>query len=45
MKIAIIGAGNMGGGIARALAKGNKVATEDVYVSNPSMAKLSALKN
>lgn len=45
MKIAIIGAGNMGGGIARALAKGNKVATEDVYVSNPSMAKLTALKN
>jgi pyrroline-5-carboxylate reductase len=44
MKIAIIGAGNMGGALARGLARGSKVATTDIYVSNPSSAKLEALK-
>ena len=44
MKIAIIGAGNMGGATARGLAKGSIVATADIYVSNPSMPKLEALK-
>lgn len=45
MKIAIIGAGNMGGALARGLARGSRVATSEIYVSNPSSAKLEALKN
>lgn len=45
MKIAIIGAGNMGGALARGVAKGAAVATSDIYVSNPSRAKLEALKS
>lgn len=44
MKIAIIGAGNMGGAVARGLAKGKLIPTSDIYVSNPSTAKLAALK-
>lgn len=44
MKIAVIGAGNMGGALARGLAYGSKVQTADIYVSNPSTAKLDALK-
>ena len=44
MKIAIIGAGNMGGAIARGLARGTKVAPSDISVSNPSQGKLVALK-
>ena len=32
MKIGIIGAGNMGGAIARGLAAGSKVATADIVV-------------
>ena len=44
MKIAIIGAGNMGGAVARALAKGKKVKRSDITVSNPSIGKLEALK-
>lgn len=44
MKFAIIGAGNMGGSIARGLAKGTKVAACDITVSNPSQGKLEALK-
>lgn len=44
MKIAIIGAGNMGGALVRGLAKGSIVATSDIYVSNPSASKLEALK-
>ena len=44
MKIAIIGAGNMGGAIARGLAKGSIIRTEDICVSNPSQGKLDALK-
>lgn len=45
MKIAIIGAGNMGGGIARGLAAGSRVCVNDIFVSNPSQAKLDALKS
>lgn len=45
MKIAIIGAGNMGGALARGLAKGSIIATSDIYVSNPSTPKLEALKS
>jgi len=44
MKIAIIGAGNMGGAIARGLAKGTIIQTADVCVSNPSRGKLDTLK-
>ena len=44
MKIAVIGAGNMGGALARGLAHGSIVQTSDIYVSNPSIAKLDALK-
>ena len=45
MKIAIIGAGNMGGALARGLAQGSIICTSDIYVSNPSEAKLDALKS
>ena len=44
MKIAIIGAGNMGGAVARGLAKGSLVKTSDITVSNPSRGKLEVLK-
>ena len=44
MKIAIIGAGNMGGAIARGLAKGNKISPSHIWVSNRGNAKLEALK-
>lgn len=44
MKVAIIGAGNMGGAIARGLAKGTIIREEDIRVSNPSRGKLDALK-
>jgi pyrroline-5-carboxylate reductase len=44
MKIAIIGAGNMGGALARGLAQGTLVKSSDIYISNPSTAKLEALK-
>ena len=36
MKITIIGAGNMGGAIARGLAKGSLVNVEDITVSDPN---------
>ena len=42
MKIAIIGAGNMGGAIARGVARTAK--GTNVIVSNPSAGKLDALK-
>lgn len=45
MKIAIIGAGNMGGSIARGLAKGSIISTTDITVSNPSEQKLNMLKS
>ncbi len=44
MKIAIIGAGNMGGAIARGLAKGSLIHSSDITVSNPSAGKLEKLK-
>ena len=44
MKIAIIGAGNMGGAIARGLCKGSIVAPEDIVLSNRSVAKLDVIK-
>lgn len=44
MKIAIIGAGNMGGALARGLALGTLVPTSKIYISNPSTPKLEALK-
>ena len=44
MKIAIIGAGNMGGAIARGLAKGSLTKPGDIRVANPSPGKLQALK-
>lgn len=45
MRIAIIGAGNMGGALARGLACGSIIKTSDIFVSNPSSAKLERLKN
>lgn len=44
MKIAIIGAGNMGGALARGLAKGGIIPTSEIYISNPSTPKLETLK-
>lgn len=44
MKIAIIGAGNMGGALARGLAQSSVISTSGIYVSNPSTPKLEALK-
>lgn len=44
MKIAIIGAGNMGGSIARGLAKGSLIQESDIIVSNPSLGKLKQLE-
>ena len=44
MKIAIIGAGNMGGATARGLVMGQHVDTQDIFVSNPSRGKLEAIK-
>ena len=43
MKVTIIGAGNMGGAIARGLAQGETVRQEDITVSNPSKGKLELL--
>lgn len=45
MKLAIIGAGNMGSAIARGLIKGKMITPEEMFVSNPSMDKLNALKS
>lgn len=44
MKIAIIGAGNMGGAIARGLAKSNIVRAEDLCVTARTEATLAKLK-
>ena len=41
MKIAIIGAGAMGGAIAEGILNGNVVPSSDLMVSNPSSGKLS----
>jgi pyrroline-5-carboxylate reductase len=37
MKVAIIGAGNMGGAIARGLAQGHYTEGYEITVSNPAM--------
>lgn len=44
MKVAIIGAGNMGGSIACGLAQGQMIPASDITVSNPSQGKLEKLK-
>jgi pyrroline-5-carboxylate reductase len=44
MKIAIIGAGNMGGAIARGLARGKMIDTADITVADLSAEKLEALR-
>ena len=44
MKVAIIGAGNMGGAIAKGLAQGSIVSASEITVANPSQGKLDALK-
>lgn len=44
MKVAIIGAGNMGGAIARGLASGHYIEAREIAVSNPSNEKLEKLK-
>ena len=43
MKFAIIGAGNMGGALARGLAKGSLVEVSDITVADPSREKTDAL--
>ncbi|WP_294594178.1 pyrroline-5-carboxylate reductase [uncultured Bacteroides sp.] len=43
MKIAIIGAGNMGGAIARGLAKGSIIPASEIIVADPSEDKLEQL--
>lgn len=45
LKVAIIGAGNMGAAIAAGLAQGNLINATNIYVSNPSAEKLADLKN
>ena len=44
MKVTIIGAGNMGGAIARGLAKGTIVGAADITVSDPSEKMLQQLQ-
>jgi pyrroline-5-carboxylate reductase len=44
MKIAIIGAGNMGGAIARGLAKGAVASTAELVIANRGEEKLAALR-
>lgn len=44
MKIAIIGAGNMGGSIARGIAKGSVIAHSDITISDPGTETLTKLK-
>ncbi|MDR1004128.1 MAG: pyrroline-5-carboxylate reductase [Prevotellaceae bacterium] len=44
MKITIIGVGNMGGAIARGLAKGTIVSADEITLSDPSQAHLDELK-
>ena len=45
MKIAIIGAGNMGGSIAQGLSIGKLISTSDIIVSDLDNAKLEILKS
>ena len=44
LQIAIIGAGNMGGAIARGLSKGTLVQSKNIRVSDVSQANLYAIK-
>lgn len=44
MKLAVIGAGNMGGALVRGLARAEAFPSGNLYVSNPSQGKLLALK-
>lgn len=44
MRVAIIGAGNMGGAIALGMAKGTIVDAKDIVVADPSQANLERLK-
>lgn len=44
MKITIIGAGNMGGAIARGLLKSGRFATDSIVVSDPNADRLAQLK-
>jgi len=44
LKIAIIGAGNMGGAIARGLSKGTLIQAKNIYVSDVSRDNLDAIK-
>jgi len=44
LQIAIIGAGNMGGAIARGLSKGERINSKNIRVSDVSQANLNALK-
>jgi pyrroline-5-carboxylate reductase len=44
LKISIIGAGNMGGAIARGLSKGKRIQSKNIRVSDISQANLDALK-
>ena len=43
LKIAIVGAGNMGGAIARGLSKGTLVHSSNIFVSDVSQAHLNAI--
>ena len=45
LKIAVVGAGNMGGAIVRALAKGRIIETRNIFVSDVSETNLNVLKN
>lgn len=45
MKIAVIGAGNMGGAIVKGLLCGKSVSPENIWVANPSRPKLDALQS
>lgn len=44
MKIAIIGAGNMGSAIARGISKGSIFKADDIHVSDPSAKSLEQIK-
>jgi pyrroline-5-carboxylate reductase len=44
LKIAIIGAGNMGGAIARGLSKSSTINSENIYISDVSEANLESIK-
>lgn len=45
MKIAIIGAGNMGGAVARGIAACHDSFNAEIWIANPSASKLEAIKD